>query len=223
MYSLKTPSTSVGAWAAGILLVCLPLRGYILHSETVLGTDVIGPVYGTAYVGAVLTLVAGALLVRGERNATESVTGSVLAKPVRSFGVGVVTLVVFGLLGLAFVAAIEGISLAAAAVGFLPVYLILFLGALVLLAVGMSVAVYVVATVLFGTVFGYLAVGRAVVGTHGWPPVIIMGAVLANIIAFVPIASLVVELGLAAAAIGGLLIEARNVQSHQMMQTGPAT
>lgn len=223
MYSLKTPSTSVGAWAAGILLVCLPIRGYILHSETLLGTGVIDPVYGTAYVGAVLTLVAGALLVRGERNATEVVTDSVLDRPLRAFGVGLATLVALGVLGLVFFVAIEGLSWAAAGVGFLPVYLVLLLGALLLLAIAMSIGMYLLLTVLFGAVFGYLAIGRAVVGTHGWPPVIIAGAVLANAIAFVPIASLVFELGLAAAAIGGLLLKFRDARPHRMVRTDPAT
>jgi len=223
VYSLQTTSTSVGAWAAGILLVCLPVRGYVLHSETLLGTDVIGPVYGTAYVGAVLTLVAGALLVRGERSVTEIVTDSVLARPARSFGVGTATLAVLAILVFGFFAAIEGLSWLAADVGFLPVYFVLFLGALVLLAVGVSVAVYVIITVLFGAVFGYLAVGRAIVGPYGWPPVIIAGAVLANAIAFVPVASLVVELGLAATAIGGLLLEVRASRPHQMARTDPTT
>lgn len=205
-------------------MVCLPVRMYILHGGMVLGADVIDPVYGTAYVGAVLTLVAGALLVRGERDVTEQVTGNVLASPLRAFGVGVLALAALAALGVGSVAAIEGLSLLAAAIGFLPVYLLLFLCALVLLAATISLAVYAAATLLFGIVFGYLALGRAIVGPYGWPPVVIAGAVLANVLAFVPAASLVIELVLAAVAIGGLVLAAReSPQVDPAMPADPST
>ena len=206
MYSTTVPSTSASTWAAGALLICLPLRGYILHGGTLLGSDLIDPVYGTAYVGAVLTLVAGALLVRDEPDATAAVTGTVLDRPLRALAVGILTFVALAAFGVGALAAIEGISRLPGSVGVVPVSPLLFFCSVAVLVVTLSTAVYAVATLLLGVVFGYLALARALVGPYGWPPVIIAGAMLANLTAFVPAASLVLELLLAAAAVGGLVI-----------------
>lgn len=222
MHSLQTSTTSVGAWAAGILLVCLPIRGYVLHGELLLGAELIDPVYGTAYVGAVLTLVTGTLLVRGERDATETVTDRVLDRPARSLAAGVGTLAALGVLGVALFAGIEGLSWLAGGVDFLPLYFLMFLGALVLLAASLTIVVYATATMLFGVVFGYLALGRAAVGAYGWPPVIIAGAVLANAVALFPVASLVLELGLATAAVGGLVLAFRNPRPRARASADPS-
>lgn len=203
---MQTAKTGLRAWAAGLLLVCLPLRGYILHGELLLGTGVIDPVYGTAYVGAVLTLVAGALLVHGKLGATRSVTGRVLDRPRRSLVAGVAVLVAIAVLGAGLVMAVEGLSWLAGWVGFRPLYVLVFLLVVVLLAASLSAVVYLTMTMLFGVVFGYLALGRAAVGTYGWPPVIIAGTVFANIAAFVPLASLVIEVGLATLAIGAVVL-----------------
>jgi hypothetical protein len=222
VYPTSLSSSSASAWAAGTLLVCLPLRGYVLHGGTLFGSDLIDPVYGTAYVGAVLTLLAGVLLVRGERDVTEDVTGSVLERPLRAFVVGALTFGVLAVLGVGAFGAIEGISRLPQSVGVVPVYPLLFLFSVLLIAATISIAVYTIATVLFGIVFGYLALARAIVGPYGWPPVIIAGAVLANILAFVPVASLVLELVLAATAVGGLLIT-RESNTSPVVETEPAT
>ena len=195
-----------GSGIAGLLLVCLPLRGYVLHGEVMFGTGAINPVYGTAYVGAVLTLGAGWLLVRGERETTDTVTGSVLCRPVRALAVGL--LAVAGLIGLvlAFLVTVGGLALVADHVAVFPVAMAVMLVGVVLFAVAIAVALYVAMALLFAVVFGYLTLGRALVGTYGWPPAIIVAAVLANLIAFVPTASLVVEATLATVALGGLLL-----------------
>lgn len=195
-----------GSWIAGLLLVCLPLRGYVLHSDAVLGTGVIDPVYGTAYVGAVLTLVAAWLLVRGERETTETVTASVLGRPVRALAVGVLAVAGLVALALAFLVTVEGLSFVADHATVVPVGMVVMLVGVVLFAVALATALYVGMALLFAVVFGYLTLGRALVGAYGWPPAIVVAAVLANAIAFAPAASLVFEGILALAALGGLLL-----------------
>lgn len=213
MHSLpnKSVPSVTGAWVGVLLFVSLLFRGYILHAETLLGSGLIDPVYGTAYVGGVLTLFIGVLFVRRERYTTETITGCVTAHPVRTLGLGVGTLLAVAMLAVAVFFSLQSLihlanvlSTAAA---------LAFVLAVVVLAVGVAFACYVAFILLIATVLGYLAVGRALVGVYGWPPAIIAAAVLTNAIAFVPLASLVVDLLLGAAALGGFFLMTLNAEA----------
>ncbi len=205
-----TPSAK-GTWVGVALFVSLLGRGYILHAETLLGSGLIDPVYGTAYVGGVLTLFIGALFVRRERYTTESVTGCVTAHPVRTVGLGIAALLAVGASAVVVFFSVRSLVHVANVVS--TAAALAFVLAVVVLAVGMAFACYAVFILLIATVLGYLAVGRALVGVYGWPPVIIAAAVLTNAIAFAPLASLAVDLLLAAAALGGFFVMVLNAEA----------
>lgn len=205
-----TPSVN-GTWVGVALFAGLLARGYILHAETLLGSGLIDPVYGTAYVGGVLTLFIGVLFIKRERYATETITGCVTAHPVRTLALGAAAMLAVAVAaGVVFFSVQSLVHLASVAS---TAAALVFVAAVVVLAVGTAFACYIICILLITTVLGYLAVGRALVGVYGWPPVIIAAAVLTNAIAFAPLASLAVDLILAAAALGGVFVMTLNADA----------